>query len=117
MTKGDKKDQDIIVDSQFKKKFLKALEENLYLKEVNKKFLISHFDTLPKKVLKRLFEEIKSQNETTEKYISLALEKDPSLVQDMQSAVKNMKKKIVGLKESEEKSDLEQTLEEELKKI
>lgn len=104
-------------DEQFKKRFLAAVEENLHIKPENKNFLISHFDELPEFVLKDAYEKLQKGNDLTEKYIEIAIKHDPSIVEDMKSTLKKVKKDVTKLKESEEKSDLEEKLEEELENI
>ena len=104
-------------NAQLKKEFLEALEDNLYVKPANKKYLIENFDNLPERTLKGLLKELKDQNDITEKYIKIAIDNDTELVKDMQALKKKMKKDVVELEESEEKGGLEEILEEELNKI
>lgn len=107
----------MVKKSKFKEEFLDALEKNLFLTKSNKKKLLLKFDSLPERALKDLFRMIKDQNDQADKYITIALEDDPTLIKEMVSLVKRIKKKIVHLKESEEKGGLEELLEEELNNV
>jgi len=101
----------------FKKDFLKTLNENLYVSPENRNFLMRNFDNLPISVLNNVFDKLSSQNNTTSKYIAVAINEDPSILDQMKKSKKEIKKKIVDMTQSEEESLAEDTLESQLDNI
>ena len=104
-------------ESKLKKEFLAELEKNILLNNKNRHFLLSRIDSLPDQVLTTLLKELKKQNRMADKFLKIAIDNDPDIVEDMKTKAKQFKNKVTKLKESEEIKDVETTLEEELKQI
>lgn len=97
--------------------FIEEVGKNILLTRANRNFLLINGKLLPEKLIKIIYKELKSQNEMIEKYIKIAIDNNPELVEEIKSRAKKNKNLILKLKESEEKGGAEMELEEELKNI
>ena len=103
--------------SKLREDFRTEIQKNLLINNKNREFLMKNIDTLPDIVIKELLAEIKKQNKMAEKFIEIAIDKDPSIVDEMKNKSKKLKKRVTKLKEIEEKRQLDVELEKELKEI
>lgn len=101
----------------FVEKFKREIRLSLALTSDQKKFWEQNAATTPKEILKQVYGIVKPHNDEMQKYIEIAVQKDPSLLANLKDKIKKIKKETLKLAEGEQTPDAEQTLEEQLKNV
>lgn len=99
------------------RKLKKEVEKNFFLTVQNREFLMSHAESLPAGIIRKMLESLKEHNKKVQKYIEIAIDNNPRLAIEMKTKAKQLKQKILKLRESEEQTPTEETLEKELGNI
>lgn len=101
----------------FVDKFKREIRRSLALTPEQKKFWEENAETTPEEILKQVYGIVKPHNDEMQKYIEIAIQKDPSLLKNLKDKIREIKKETLKLAEGEQTPDAEQTLEEQLKNV
>jgi hypothetical protein len=101
----------------WRKKLKNEIGRSILLEDPDKQFWIRKSDTLPELLIKNLYGVIRKQNLLAEKYIRIAIKKNPKLLSVLKNKIKSVKTKTLKLEESKNAVSAEEELAEQLGKI
>ena len=107
----------MVAKKDTKTKIRAALKKLNFIKEENKKLLLSSLDEIPDGALRMLLSKIDEHNALVEKAIKAAVSANPKLAQDMKKQAQKVKTKIHEMEEQEETGSAEEKLTKELENI
>jgi hypothetical protein len=103
--------------NRIKQMFIKEVQRNLLLTEIEKKYWLQNAARMPNSLLDFFYQYLKKQNNLIDLYIKKAISDHPELVAELKAKTKKIHSALAGMRRAEDEKAAETLLEEQIKQI